>query len=425
MRSRIVLILLITSTIAWSQHDYKYQIKLNDIQSFDYKSTLGLVSTIFEPCTTTHLPNGTFVFTANHQIDSVSIFNQVSNLGFSVEFFDVLHNPNGKPSPQPAFEKSGTQDCSGATQVCSNTTFSGNSSGVGNQELNAANHGCLVDDERQSSWYYLYVASSGSLGMTITPANGQDDYDFAIWGPYTPGSLMANCPPLDHPIRCNFTSYPDWFPGTGFSCGTLTNPTGMQVNASLPTSSGSCTDEPYSRHLDVLAGEIYIMIIDNWSTSTDPFDLTWNGTAVLDCDPIPLSVELNYFEVNITEFGNKLNWETNTERNNDYFEIQRRTNAKDWITIEKQSGMGESSFPTSYSYLDNTFSPEVNYYRIKQVDFDGTFAYFSIETADNRLEKEKIVSCINLLGQQVELDAPCIRIIVYDDGTKKVILENQ
>lgn len=71
------------------------------------------------------------------------------------------------------------QNCSGATQVCSNSPFSGNSSGFSTQELNACNQGCLTV-EHQSSWYVIQIQTSGTLNMTIAPGVGVD-YDYALW----------------------------------------------------------------------------------------------------------------------------------------------------------------------------------------------------------------------------------------------------
>ena len=81
-------------------------------------------------------------------------------------------------------------NCLGATTICSDNTFSGNSSGFGTQELNSSNDGCL-SGEHQSSWYFFQATAAGTIEFTISPQNGTDDYDFAIWGPYpstsTPG----------------------------------------------------------------------------------------------------------------------------------------------------------------------------------------------------------------------------------------------
>lgn len=418
MKRLLLIVVSILSFNSFGQQEIDYMLKIQNFEELEYKFTLGQISELFAPCSTTHLSDGTLIFKTEHPVDTVYINNELELLGLVPTSFDIINNSINDPLAPSLSEKSINTDCSNSVQICSNSSFTGNSNGIGSQELNLVNHGCLIDDERQSSWYYLYVGVSGTLGMTITPSNGSDDYDFAIWGPFTPGNLLANCAPMSPPIRCNFTSYPDWFPGGPWSCGTLTNPTGMQVNALLPTESDACTDEPFSRHLDVLAGEVYIMIIDNWSTSLDPFDISWNGTGVLDCTPIPLPTELVEFQVESINGKNQISWTTISERDNDYFEIQLRSDHKDWTAIRVIDGAGTSNYPLKYSYSDESYSPVINYYRIKQVDFNGTVTFHSVISSDNRMEKEKIRSCTNILGQEVDFDAKCLKIIIYYDGTK-------
>ena len=88
------------------------------------------------------------------------------------------------------------QDCAGGVTVCNDQSFSGNSSGVGStQELNGTNSGCL-SVEHQSSWYFFEANTAGTLEFTISPQNGTDDYDFAVWGPY-PCLLYTSPSPRD------------------------------------------------------------------------------------------------------------------------------------------------------------------------------------------------------------------------------------
>jgi len=422
MKSVVFISLTLLTFNLFSQPQNEYRLQIENLQQYDVKSTLGEISDLFAPCSTTHSSDGTFIFLTYHDIDTSAVLYEIHQLGYLSTGFTVTSDPNGNSFESFSAQKALNQDCSNSLQICSNVTFSGNSDGIGTQELDLSNHGCLVDDERQSSWYYLNVGVSGTLGMDITPANGNDDYDFAIWGPFTPANLMANCAPTAPPIRCNFTSYPDWFPGDPFSCGTLTNPTGLAIDVALPTSSNACTDEPYSRHLDVVAGEIYIMIIDNWSTSLDPFDITWSGTGELICTPIPLPTEFVEFQAKLINGKNCISWTTTSERDNDYFKVQRKSEYQNWTTIEKIDGAGTSGFPISYQYVDVNYNPSINYYRIIQRDYNGTETTHVTAFIDNRKEERKIQSCVNLFGQVVDINAQCLKIIIYEDGSKILVL---
>ncbi|OAQ41814.1 hypothetical protein A5893_01470 [Pedobacter psychrophilus] len=75
----------------------------------------------------------------------------------------------------------------------------------------------------------------------------------------------------------------------------------------------------------------------------------------------------------------RLYWETASELNNDKFEIERSSNGTDFIKIGELKGNGTSQKLNTYSFKD--FSPinGVNYYRLKQVDFNGAIEYSDIK----------------------------------------------
>lgn len=75
----------------------------------------------------------------------------------------------------------------------------------------------------------------------------------------------------------------------------------------------------------------------------------------------------------------KLTWETSEEINNDYFGIQRSLNpALGFETIASVKGTGTSDRPVTYQTIDPNTYAEYTYYRLKQVDLDGTFTYSQI-----------------------------------------------
>jgi len=90
-----------------------------------------------------------------------------------------------------------------------------------------------------------------------------------------------------------------------------------------------------------------------------------------------LPVELTSFTASISLNKVKLNWQTATELNNKGFEIQRKLENSDWITIGFRTGKGTTSEPTSYFYEDDISKISVTkiLYRLKQIDFDGTVSY--------------------------------------------------
>lgn len=74
-----------------------------------------------------------------------------------------------------------------------------------------------------------------------------------------------------------------------------------------------------------------------------------------------------------------IRWVTSAELNNAYFSLERSSNGIDFEMINEQEGAGTSTIAHHYEYLDENPLPGINYYRLKQVDFDGQFTYGPIK----------------------------------------------
>ncbi|HHL53033.1 MAG TPA: T9SS type A sorting domain-containing protein, partial [Flammeovirgaceae bacterium] len=66
---------------------------------------------------------------------------------------------------------------------------------------------------------------------------------------------------------------------------------------------------------------------------------------------------------------------TVSEHNNDYFELEKSVDAENWQVIGHVSGQGNSQRTTQYHFLDQFPFAGLQYYRLKQVDFDGSYTY--------------------------------------------------
>ncbi|WP_165903805.1 T9SS type A sorting domain-containing protein [Hymenobacter gummosus] len=86
----------------------------------------------------------------------------------------------------------------------------------------------------------------------------------------------------------------------------------------------------------------------------------------------PLPVELSAFTGKRTAAGAVLNWTTAQEINNDRFEVQRSLDGKAFLTIGSVKGQGQSTRATSYSFLDRDPLTKAAFYRLRQIDHDGT-----------------------------------------------------
>lgn len=105
--------------------------------------------------------------------------------------------------------------------------------------------------------------------------------------------------------------------------------------------------------------------------------------------PILIPVELTSFTAEFTEDGIILNWQTATETNNQGFEIQRKTidkeNVGEWLSIGFIVGKGTTTEPQFYEYSDDVSELITRsfVYRLKQIDFDGSFVYSKEVTVEN------------------------------------------
>ena len=90
--------------------------------------------------------------------------------------------------------------------------------------------------------------------------------------------------------------------------------------------------------------------------------------------------------------SNTVYWTTHSETNNQYFEVERSSDGLSWTTLGKVNSTNHTSVSTSmYQYDDNTPLSATSYYRVKQVDFDGRFAYSKLLTSRRAISYLKAV----------------------------------
>jgi hypothetical protein len=87
--------------------------------------------------------------------------------------------------------------------------------------------------------------------------------------------------------------------------------------------------------------------------------------------PNALPVDLLSFSGDCLPNQIRLNWETATETNNDYFSIERSNDGINWSEVGKISGAGNSSSSRKYFLEDENKYNETSYYQLKQYDFSG------------------------------------------------------
>jgi hypothetical protein len=135
-----------------------------------------------------------------------------------------------------------------------------------------------------------------------------------------------------------------------------------------------------------------------------------------------LPIELISFEGSKKEDYNLLEWSTASEKDNDYFLIERSQDGINWVNINTTDGMGNSNTKVDYLFRDFTFSNDVNYYRMTQVDFNGIYETFDIISINNNKKQKQILKITNTFGQEVSQDTKGLLIITYTDGTSEKII---
>ncbi len=124
-------------------------------------------------------------------------------------------------------------------------------------------------------------------------------------------------------------------------------------------------------------GQMYYLVVDGNGGAESPFYITGiNGLNEV------LPIELVEFSASCSDKFVELNWLTATERNNDYFVVERSTDGMNWEKVSTVQGQINSDKHHSYQITDYTLLPVVSYYRLKQVDLDGRFSYSNIVSID-------------------------------------------
>lgn len=95
-----------------------------------------------------------------------------------------------------------------------------------------------------------------------------------------------------------------------------------------------------------------------------------------------LPVELVSFTAKKTDKSVQLDWQTATEQNNEKFVVERSTNALDYKPIAEVRGAGTTQLPQSYTFTDEKPHSGINYYRLRQLDYNGAESFSPVVSVD-------------------------------------------
>ena len=128
----------------------------------------------------------------------------------------------------------------------------------------------------------------------------------------------------------------------------------------------------------------YTFTFSDYTGTFSPFGMGGSGG--------PLPVKLLYFKANKENKFGQLNWATASEINNDYFNLEKSLDGDIFQSIGKIYGDGNSQQIIKYSFTDSNLAQGLNYYRLKQTDYDGKFSYSHTEVVIHTPEQNKNVT---------------------------------
>lgn len=130
-----------------------------------------------------------------------------------------------------------------------------------------------------------------------------------------------------------------------------------------------------------------------------------------------LPVELASFQAeNIGSTKVLVQWETKSEKDMDFFTLERLDENKDVTVVSIVKATGESSSSIIYNCYDYNAPDDIVYYRLKQTDKYGKINFSDIISVNNRKSTNEIVRKINMMGNDVDNGETGIVILIYKNN---------
>ncbi|MFN8416095.1 MAG: T9SS type A sorting domain-containing protein [Cytophagaceae bacterium] len=160
------------------------------------------------------------------------------------------------------------------------------------------------------------------------------------------------------------------------------------------------------------------------NTTDYNFFYNWSIQAGTPCARIPVQaiyscptpVTWLYVRGNLQSNGIHIQWATTHEENNNLYIVERSIDNLSFETIATVAGQGNSSTISTYSILDNSHPNGTLYYRVKQVDIDGTYSYSSIIVINDKAGSLVIYPNPSSNTEQISIRVP------YAEEAWKVII---
>lgn len=133
-------------------------------------------------------------------------------------------------------------------------------------------------------------------------------------------------------------------------------------------------------------GNTYLLMVDGNSGDGCEFTISgWTATGIL-------PVELSEFSGNPTGSGNLLNWRTESEYKNDYFEVMYSRDADHFEKIGVIQGVGTTSEAQEYQFIHQGVPMGTSFYKLQQVDLNGERTDSKIISVHSKEESDGLFS---------------------------------
>lgn len=146
------------------------------------------------------------------------------------------------------------------------------------------------------------------------------------------------------------------------------------------------------------------------------------------CAPI-VPVEMVFFRAEAQKDHISLSWQTASEVNNDYMSLERSSDGVRFVTMGRVEGSGTSYEKRSYYFEDRQPMNGINYYRLRQVDFDGTETLSGIVSAafgkNGKTTSNWLFPTVVRQGAPIHIDLSdeegVVRIVVLDAAGRETV----
>jgi hypothetical protein len=282
------------------------------------------------------------------------------------------------------------------------TTFTGNVTLTSGIVTMGASQTFIMNNPNASLTGSFTSYINGILRRTVN-SSGNYTFPVGLASVYAPASITLNGLVGTTTITANYSSaaidgLPNNIAISGQTVNTLLSAASWLIDANIAPTAGS-----YSVSLSAPIGSStannYYVLKRSFNNSFIPWEnLGINVASTVNAGTVTASVTgltsfsqfgigegVGTLPVKLVKFlasadakTAKLYWETASELNNDKFEIERSTNGTDFAKIGEVKGNGTSQKLNIYNFKDFAPANGINYFRLKQLDFDGKFEYSDV-----------------------------------------------